>query len=132
MIGSAIAPVICNEKLAAPNGAVGPVPRSVERHSDHRLLAAQAIFRHARGDVRVMVLNADRWQALAFGTCERIPRRHIVRMEIVRDHLRMHAKKLCQVRHPVFERTERFVILQVADVMAEESIAVAREAKGVF
>ena len=49
--------VIGNEHFPAPYGAIGAITGAIERDADH--FSIEMIFRHARSDMRVMVLDTD-------------------------------------------------------------------------
>ena len=49
-----------DERLTAPDGAVGPEAGAVEREPDDPLPDRHLVLRHHRGDVRVMVLHEHR------------------------------------------------------------------------
>ena len=121
------AAVASHQKLAAPNGAVGAVSRAVEGHPDG--IASQAVFGHAGSDVGVMVLHADHGQALQ---PQRVFGAEIARVQVVRDGSRRHAKQLFQIGQRLFEEPQGFVILQVANVLAQDGVASLGEAEGVF
>ena len=71
-----------HQHLAAPEGAVGPVPEAVERQRDDRV--APLVLDHARGDVCVVVLHRDGGDV----EVARQLRRQVLRVEVVRDDLR--------------------------------------------
>ena len=57
-----------DKKLAAPNGPVGAGARAIEGDTKHtrvgrKLTRGDGLGHHAR-DVRMMVLDFDKWQAL--------------------------------------------------------------------
>src|SRR5271166_3718156 len=49
--------VVADQKFAAPDFTVGPKTRSIERDANHGTF--EPVFRHARGNVRMMMLHAD-------------------------------------------------------------------------
>lgn len=64
-----------DKKLAAPNGSVGAGARAIKSDAKHtcigrKLARGDSLGHHAR-DVRVMVLDFDKWQALVPGACSR-------------------------------------------------------------
>ena len=77
------------EQLAAPRRAVGAVPGAVVGESQHG--TAQAVLRHHARDMRVVMLHADGDGAVA---AERVARRQVVGVEIVRDDLGRHVQEL--------------------------------------
>ena len=62
MSGAFKACVIRNQRFAAPDIAVGAVARAIQRESDDPSL--DSIFRHARCDVRMVVLHTYESHAL--------------------------------------------------------------------
>ena len=76
-----------------------------------------------------MVLDADRLDAL---TLERVPRREVVRMEIVGDDCRLDREQALEVRHPVGERAQRLVVAQIADVVSHPGAGGLGEAERVL
>ena len=110
--------VVRHQELPAPDLAVGPVAGAIQRHADY--FPAQSILGHATGDVRVMVLHAD---LLQVRHAQRVLRAQVPRMQIVRHGPRLHAEELLQVGQRLFKEDQRFVILHVADVLAEHRVA---------
>ena len=53
-------------------------------------------------------------------------------MQIVRHGPRLHAEQLLQVGQRLLEKDQRLVILQVADVLAEDGVAPLGQAEGVL
>ena len=77
----------------------------------------------------VMVLDADGRQA---GALQRVLGGQVLRMEIVRHGARLHAKELLQVAEGLLEEFEGFVVLQVADVLAQDGVPPLGETKGIL
>src|SRR5215210_7246905 len=101
------------QKLPTPDGSVGAVAGSVQRNPDHALFVRSPVVRQATGDVCVVVLHAHR----------RKPRLH---------QLRLHVEEPAVVLDPFSEGTQGLVVLQVADVVAEEGVATLGQAEGVL
>ena len=78
-----------NQRFAAPDMPVGAVTGAVQGQSNHSSI--DLVLRHARGDVRMMMLHADETHAfLRQGPfC-----RKIIRMKIVRDDFRLDFENL--------------------------------------
>ena len=53
-------------------------------------------------------------------------------MQIVGDHNRLNGKKIFEVCNALHERVPRLVVFQVADVVAQESVALFAKAKSVL
>jgi hypothetical protein len=116
-----------NQKLAAPDPAVGAVPRAVESDADH--LAAQMVFRHATRNVRMVVLHPD----LSLDSArQRHPRTHVSGMQIVGRHSRRNLEDVLHLRQRVFEEPHRLVVLQIADMLAQDRVSPLRQAEGVL
>jgi len=119
--------VIGQEHLAAPDRAVRAVAGAVEGEADHRQAAVQAVFRHDRGDVGVVMLHMQVLQAI--GVVRRPAAGQVARMEVADDPLRPRAKDGLEVLDRLLECIERLEVLHVADVLAHEGVIVAREAE---
>ena len=81
---------------------------------------------HAGGDVGVMMLHADARQSVAFGPLPHVARRQVVRVEVAGQGLDLDAEQALEVLDPALEGAQRLVVLQVADVMADEGVVAAR------
>ena len=99
---------VSNQELAAPDRAVGAVPGAIEGDPDDRPVLA--IVGDARGDVGVMVLNADqhglgkrRTGDHAFRQLSRVLGGQVVRVKIMRDHARLNVEKAPEVLDAVGE-----------------------------
>ena len=89
----------------------------------------QVVLRHAAGDMRMVVLDAD---LALHRQRESEPGAHIVRVQVIRHRLRFHAEELLKVGQRFFEELEGFVILQIADVLAENGVPVFGDAESVL
>ncbi len=58
--------------------------------------------------------------------------REVLRMQIVRNDLRLKIEKIFVMLDAFRKRTQRFEIFEIADVMADEGVIVARQAKCIF
>ena len=74
---------IRDEELAAPQTPVRAKAEPVHRHADD--LALDAVVGHAARDVRVVVLDADLLKFIV--ERERVLRREVFGVEVVRDHV---------------------------------------------
>ncbi len=90
---AAVAREISHQHLAAPDGPVGAVAGAVEGHADDRLLPHVASFRHAGGDVGVVMLDADSRQAIGSCSIEGVAAGQVVWMQVVGEHLGAGAEK---------------------------------------
>ena len=84
---------IRDEELAAPHAAVRAEAEPVHRHADD--FALYPVVGHAARDVRVVVLYADTLEFLI--ERERVLRREVFGMQIVRDYLRPQLKETLEV-----------------------------------
>ncbi len=109
---------IGHQKLSAPDGRVAAQPRSVPGHADD--FAVQLVFRHAAGNVRVMMLHGN-------SSCSRHLlgqlRAEVSRVQIVRDRLRSHMEQPAHALQRLLEKLQGFEVLQVAQVLAGQSKA---------
>ena len=113
---------VCDEKLSAPNLTVGSIAGAVERHANHVL--AQMVLGHTGGDVSVMVLHPDPFQSIQFlgesGT-------EVIGMQVMDNHARLHAEQLLHLLQRFAKELEGLVVLQVADMLAEQRVAALSE-----
>ena len=123
-----------HEELAAPDGAVGAVAGAVEGHPDDRaVLGRVAVVGQAGGDVGVVVLHADQVQALVgVGEFQRVLGGQVLRVQVVRDHLRLDAEQPAEVRDALGERAQRLGVLQVPDVVRDEGVPPLGQAERVL
>ena len=63
---------------------------------------------------------------------ERVLGRQVLRMQVVGDDLRLEPEELLVDRDAGLEVLQRLEVLEVADVLAQEGVGVAREAEGVL
>ena len=115
---------VADQDLAAPDRPVRPVARAVEDRADRRAL--DAVLGEARGEVRVVVLDADQLQAVAL---ERVGGRRVVGVEVVGDDLGRDREQPLEVLDPLPVGEQRRVVLEVADVVADPGAAPAGEAE---
>jgi hypothetical protein len=87
------------------------------------------IFRHATGDVRVMMLDADQPHLLPG---QRPLRREVPGVEIVGNDLRLDFKDSLQMLYGLFEESVALEIFKVANVLAKESVLALGKADGVL
>ena len=116
-----------DQKFPAPDFSIGAVAGTVEGHANH--LAAEVIFRHATGNVRMMMLHADFSFQRQF---QREARAHVVGMQVVRHRPRFNPEKLLQVRQRFLEEHQRLVILQIANVLTQNCVGALGQAKRVL
>ena len=89
---------VADQQLAAPDRAVGAVAGAVVDRPDRR--AALAVLGQARGEVGVVVLDADVLDALAR---QRVGRRQVVGVQVVGDDLRRDREQPLEVRDALGE-----------------------------
>ena len=87
------------------------------------------IFRHATGEVRVMMLHADVRNVCHF---ERKTRAEIAGMQIAGDRARRDAEESLHVRQRLFEEFQRFEVFKIADVLAQDRVGALGEAERVL
>ena len=94
---------VAGEELAAPHGRVLAVAGAVEDHTQGR--TRLAVLSKARREVRVVVLDADELQlGIVVRPLHRVPRREVVRVEVVRDDARLDREKSLEVLDALAER----------------------------
>src|SRR5690349_19494465 len=113
---------ISNQEFTAPDLAVGAETGAIEGDADH--FAIQSVLGHATGDVRVMMLYAD----LALNRqIERELGAEIRGMQVVGHYARFDAEQRFHALQGFLVKAQRFVILQVADVLAQECVMLLGE-----
>ena len=120
---------ICDEEFAAPHAPVRAEAQPVHRDADH--FAFDSIIGHAARDVRVMMLDADFGLAVV-AEREGVFGREIFRVQVVGDDFGLKMKEPLVLLDALFEGAQRFQVFQIADVVADEGVAPAREAEGAF
>jgi hypothetical protein len=58
--------------------------------------------------------------------------RQVIGVQVAGNDLRLHPEQALEVGNALLVRGERFVVLQVADVVAEEGVLAARQAEGIL
>src|SRR5262245_63933688 len=106
-----------HQELPAPESAISAVPGPVPGHANDR--SCTPILRHATGNVGMMMLHGDAGQSRQG---EGILAREVARMEVIGHRLGSDSEELYEVLDTVYERAIRPVILQVANMMAQEGI----------
>ena len=115
-----------DQELAAPERAVGAEPGPVERHPDDRPVLA--VVGQAGGDVRVVVLHPDQ-SAGAVGELERVLGGQVLRVQVVRDHLRVDVEQPPEMLDALGERAQRLDVLQIPDVLGDERVVLLGQAE---
>src|ERR1700678_1781730 len=118
---------ISHKELTAPNLPISPKPRPIECHADY--LVAQVVLRHATANVRMMMLHANLPLNIR---SKRHLGTHIAWMQIIRSHARFYAKHVLHVFECLFKKAHRLVVLQVANMLAENRIPILRQAESVL
>ena len=124
---SAVAGEIADEDLTAPQPAVVPVAEAVHADADDGVLPA--VLDQPRRDVRVVVLHGH---LLLLRQRQCVLRRQVLRVEVVGDHLGLEPEEATIDLDAGLVVLQRLQVLEVADVLAEEGVGVAREAEGVL
>ena len=115
---------IGHQKFPAPDLAVRAEPGSVECDADD--FVGDPVLGHATRDVRVMMLDADLWKIRHL---QRELGAQILRMQIVSDRGGRDAEELLHTIQRFAIEDQRFVIFQIADVLAQERMMLLGEAK---
>ena len=121
-----------DENLAAPDGAVVTVSGAVETDADHALVPFASLGEHGR-DVGAMMLHRERFcrstQALQHAAVETY-----CGMTIVHDQQFVPANFVHgdQIANGFLKGAEGLVVIQVADVLADEGLAIHHQGDGVF
>jgi len=79
--------------------------------------------------MRVMMLHADGSDAIEL---ERVAGGEIVGMQIMSHQRRGNIEEPFEVFDALLKGSQGFVIFQIADVVAHESVAISCQAKGIF
>src|ERR1017187_5020153 len=116
-----------DEHFSAPDFSIGAVARSIQGEADHP--AFKVILRHTTGNVCVVVLHANQLRSALF---ERPSGGEVVGMEVVGDDLRSNLENPLQMLDSFVEKAIAFCVLQISDVLAQESVLSFGEADGVL
>src|SRR5688500_20068700 len=87
---------------------------------------------HATGDVRMMVLNGKALHSAVYRALNRITCRTEIRMQIVEEQPGRKTKKLLVMTNRHLEIAVRLPIIQIADVMTEDSFIGAPECESIL
>ena len=115
------------QHFPAPDIAVGAVTRPIERYADH--LIFKVVFRHATGDVCVMMLHSHQLHSLLL---KRPLGGEVVGMQVVCEGCRLDFENISQMIDRLNEELEAFRILQVSDMLAQEGVLSFGEANRVL
>jgi len=85
------------------------------------------MLRHARGQVRMMMLHSDQSNALPRRPLPRVTGRGVIWVKVVREAGRCNAEQILIKRYILLEGPERLVVIEVAQVMAEKRLSPASE-----
>ena len=121
---------IAEQQLAAPDAPVIAVAGAVIADADHAL--RHAVFRHARENMRIMMLHFQQRDAACFGNLLRSRHRIVQRMHIADDRLRLRFE---QTAHPVnrfAQRVNRPDIRHIADIGRRIEQAALCDAERIF
>ena len=118
------------QQFAAPRGAVGAEPHTVQRQPEHR--TRHTVLGDDGGNVRMVVLDRlERHLPL-----RREPRGKAgaeeIGMKVVRHRSRLDVEDRHEVRHGVFECSAGRRVVEVADMLGDEGLVAARHADGVL
>ncbi len=73
-----------------------------------------------------MVLHLHQWEMLALGSLNRVARRQVVRVQVAGDPLRRYPEQPLEVLDALLERAQRLIVLQVANMLAQEGVLLPR------
>src|SRR5260370_894802 len=120
--------------LASPahGGAVGAVAGPVEGHADDRAGRVVAVVGEAGDDVGVVVLDALQVDAPVVGQLEGVLGGQVLRVQVVRHHLRVDVEQPAEVLDALGERAQRLGVLQVPDVVRDEGVVTPGQAERVL
>ena len=118
------------QELAAPGGAVraeaGAVPAERQRRT------VEAVLRHRRGGVGVVVLHRDHRDPERGGALAGVAGGEVERVEVAGDELGAERQERLEPRHRLLEGGVGLEPVEVADVRSEGGLVAAREAAGVL
>src|SRR6185437_14838074 len=120
--------ITSNQDFAAPYVSVGAVTSPVESKAYD--LSFEMVFRHAAGNVRVMVLHADQRHDVSFlqgPLC-----REVIRMEVVSNSFGRDLQHFFKVMNGLFKELVALEILQIANVLAKKGVLALAKANRVL
>src|SRR3990172_2962726 len=124
--------IICEEKFTTPDSSIRAVSCSIKRNANDRLIRRQAVVRHATGNMGVVVLDGNVWDALLLSALDCITCSLVVRMQIAGDQLGVNSKYMLVFLDAGFERLERLEIFHIPDVLADKCVPIPSEAECIF
>jgi len=118
--------VVHLQQFAAPAALVGAHADAVEGEAEQR--PRGAMLRRHRGDVGVVVLHGDGFQAAAAREVGGEACAVEIRVQVVGDQLRLDFQQLHHALRGLLQRAAGRRVVEVADVLGEEGLVAAREA----
>ncbi len=115
------------KKFAAPDGSIGAEAGAIPGHADDA--SFELVLGHATGDVGVMMLNAD---GPEIRLLERELGAEIAGVQIVGDGRGRDVEEATHALQRLLKKLQSLVIFQVAEVLAGQSEAGARETERVL
>ena len=116
--------IIADKELAAPDRPIGAEAGTVEGDTDHGLF--EPVIRHATGDVRLMMLHCQSRRRV--GPFAAIASGRVVGMQVVDKQLRTKLEQPLIVGNGKNERAIGFIVVKVAQVVAQEGVSAAPRA----
>ncbi len=123
-------PIISDQKFPSPDSAIETVARAIECHPDDSF--AQAILGHATRHVAVVMLNGHQGPTFGRGVFLGVLTRCVVGVQIMRRLLRLKREKLFVEEDVAHERPVGVEVIEVAEMMTEESVMSATEGERAF
>ena len=119
--------VVRQQDFAAPNAPIRPISSAIQCESDDA--SFEMIFGHATGDMRMMVLHADRPYSWLF---PRPARREVIRMQVVGHNTWSNLEGSLEMLDSFLKKPVCLRVLQIADVLTEEEASRPRRRQIVF
>ncbi len=101
---------------------------AVKRDADHRL--HQAMLGHGRSHVGLMMLDLQQRQSFPAGALHGVTGAGVVGVQVANQQLRLEGEQVLVMGDGLGEGTEGGVVIEVAEVMAEQGMPVASQGKG--
>jgi hypothetical protein len=127
---SAIVTVFDAKEFPAPDGVVGSKTRAIA--DDCQGGAGEGMFGEDGGGVRMMVLDGDETGVVACGEVVGGAGAHVGGMEIVGDEIDANIEKPHEVGDGLVEVLEGTRVAEVAEVLADDDVALAQDGDGVL
>jgi hypothetical protein len=114
-------------RIAASPPGSGAKARAIHCDADDH--SAEVIFRHATGDVSVMMLHG---KPPFDGGGESYARASVAGMLIVCDSLGRNLEEMFHLLQSLFEEAQRFIVFEVPDVLTQDGMLAPGEAERIL